>query len=129
MVKYMLNHGQSLDGVFRALADPTRRAMVERLSRAPAAVSELAEPHAMSLAAVMQHLQVLEQSGLVRTEKNGRTRTCRIEAAALDLAGKWIADRRALWERRLDRLGEILADSPVSPAPPAPPLGRKKKKS
>jgi len=121
----MLNHEASLDGVFRALADPTRRAMVERLSRAPAAVSELAQPHAMSLAAVMQHLQVLQQTGLVRTEKIGRTRTCRIEAGALDLAGKWIADRRALWERRLDRLGEILAETP----PPAPAPGRKKKKS
>jgi len=121
----MLNHQANLDGVFRALADPTRRSMVERLSRAPAGVTELAAPLAMSLAAVMQHLQVLEHSGLSRTENRGRVRTCRIESAALNLAERWIADRRALWERRLDRLGEILAEAPA-PAP-APSPGRKKK--
>lgn len=118
----MLNHQRSLDGVFRALSDPTRRAMVERLSHAPAAVTELAAPLSMSLAAVMQHLAVLEQSGLVRSEKIGRTRTCRIDAAALGAAERWIAERRALWERRLDRLGELLTDNP------GPPAGRKKKK-
>lgn len=105
----MLNHQSSLDGVFRALADPTRRAMVERLSQSPAAVSELAAPLSISLAAVMQHLQVLEASGLVRSQKVGRTRTCRIDPGALSLAEKWISDRRALWERRLDRLGEVLS--------------------
>ncbi|MES1209245.1 MAG: metalloregulator ArsR/SmtB family transcription factor [Pseudomonadota bacterium] len=123
----MLNHQRSLDGVFRALADPTRRAMVERLSRAPAAVTELAAPLSMSLAAVMQHLAVLEQSGLVRTEKIGRTRTCRIDAAGLGAAEKWIADRRALWERRLDRLGEILTET-TSPPAGSPPATRKKRK-
>jgi DNA-binding transcriptional ArsR family regulator len=119
----MLNHQPSLDGLFRALADPTRRSMVERLSHAPAAVTELAAPLSISLAAVMQHLQVLEQSGLVRTEKIGRTRTCRIDPAALGAAEKWIADRRALWERRLDRLGEVLAET-ASPRD----AGRKKKR-
>jgi DNA-binding transcriptional ArsR family regulator len=111
----MLNHQPTLDGLFRALADPTRRALVDRLSRAPAAVSQLAAPLSISLAAVMQHLQVLEQSGLVRTEKVGRTRTCRVDAAGLSMAEKWIADRRALWERRLDRLGEVLAERKKKP--------------
>jgi len=125
IVKPVLDYVPDLDRVFHALADPGRRLMVERLSRAPAGVTELAAPLAMSLAAVMQHLQVLEHSGLVRTEKRGRVRTCRIESAALNLAERWIADRRALWERRLDRLGEILAEAPA-PAP-APSPGRKKK--
>jgi DNA-binding transcriptional ArsR family regulator len=103
--------------VFGALGDPTRRALVERLSRGPMSVSELGAPFDISLAAVVQHLQVLEQSGLVRTKKIGRVRTCRIEPAGLDIAAAWIAERRQLWERRLDRLGELLAAKP--PAPPA----------
>jgi DNA-binding transcriptional ArsR family regulator len=95
--------------MFQALGDPSRRAMVERLSRGPASVSELAEPLSMSLSAVVQHLHVLETSGLVRTEKVGRVRTCRIEPAALRTAEEWITARRASWERRLDRLGDFLA--------------------
>ena len=82
--------------------------MVERLSRGPASVSELARPLAMSLPAVLQHLQVLEASGIVRTEKIGRTRTCTIEPEALSVAEQWIGERRSLWERRLDRLGDYL---------------------
>jgi DNA-binding transcriptional ArsR family regulator len=105
----MLNHPKALDLVFQALADPTRRVMVERLSRGPATVSELAQPLTMSLPAVMQHLQVLEASGLVRSEKAGRVRTCRIEPKALTNAEQWFAGRRASWERRLDRLGALLA--------------------
>jgi DNA-binding transcriptional ArsR family regulator len=104
----MLNH--SLDLVFQALADPGRRAMVERLSRGPASVGELRKPLAMSLPAVLQHLRVLEASGLVRSTKIGRVRTCRIEPERLRLAEDWIGGRRALWERRLDRLGEFLAE-------------------
>ncbi len=100
----------SLDPVFQALADPTRRSIVERLSRGPASVSELAQPLAMSLSAVVQHLAVLEASGLVRSEKTGRVRTCRIEPAALKSAEDWIGARRAEWERRLDRLAEYLAE-------------------
>lgn len=96
--------------MFQALADPSRRAMVERLSRGPASVSELAKPLAMSLPAVFQHLQVLQASGLVRSEKVGRVRTCRIEQAALRTTEHWIAERRAGWERRLDRLGAYLAE-------------------
>jgi DNA-binding transcriptional ArsR family regulator len=104
----MLNYSGTLDRVFQALADPARRIMVERLSRGPAPVKELARPLAMSLPAVMQHLQVLESSGLIRSRKDGRVRTCRIEPTALRTAGDWITARRATWERRLDRLGEYL---------------------
>ena len=111
----MLNQSAPLDLMFQALADPTRRFMVERLSRGPASVSELAKPLAMSLPAVVQHLQVLQASGLVRSEKVGRVRTCRIEPAALRTAEEWIAARRAIWERRLDRLGEYLAAQPDEP--------------
>lgn len=110
MVKQMLEQRSPLDRVFHALSDPSRRAMIERLSRGPASVSELAEPFDMTLAAVVQHLQVLEHSGVVRTEKVGRVRTCRIEPAVLGTAEDWIAKRRALWGRRLDSLGELLAE-------------------
>jgi DNA-binding transcriptional ArsR family regulator len=106
----MLNLSPALDRVFQALADPARRGMVDRLTRGPASVSELAEPLSMSLPAVLQHLQVLEQSGLVRSEKAGRVRTCHIEPKALRTAEDWIARRRAYWERRLDRLGAYLAE-------------------
>jgi len=97
-----------LNLTFQALADPTRRAMVERLSRGPASVSDLAKPLAMSLPAVVQHLQVLEASGLVRTEKVGRVRTCQIVPAALSQAEQWINQRRVSWQQRLDRLGAVL---------------------
>jgi DNA-binding transcriptional ArsR family regulator len=106
----MLNKQIELDSMFQALADPSRRIMVERLCRGPASVSELAEPLAMSLPAVVQHLQVLEASGLIRSEKVGRVRTCHIELAALQTAEQWIMDRRKNWERRLDRLGDFLAE-------------------
>jgi len=98
--------------MFQALADPTRRSMVERLSRGPASVSELAKPLPISLPAVVQHLQVLEQSGLVRSEKVGRVRTCTLDSGALSLAEQWINDRRTQWVRRLDRLGDFLAANP-----------------
>src|SRR5213596_4408304 len=111
----MLNQSAALDQVFQALADPSRRAMVERLSRGPASVSELARPLAMSLPAVVQHLQVLETSGLVRSEKVGRVRTCRIEPAALRPVERWIGARRSSWERRLDSLGEYLAEGNDEP--------------
>jgi DNA-binding transcriptional ArsR family regulator len=108
----MLNSQPQLDLVFQALSDPTRRAIVERLGRGPASVSQLAEPFAMTLPAVFQHLQVLEASGLVRSEKVGRVRTCRIDSPTLRTAEGWIAERRTTWERRLDRLGEVLAEQP-----------------
>jgi DNA-binding transcriptional ArsR family regulator len=109
----MLNHPQ-LDLVFQALADPTRRDMVERLGRGPQSVSELAAPLDMSLPAVLQHLQVLEASGLVSSEKTGRVRMCRIEPKVMETAESWFARRRAVWERRFDRLGEFLAEEAES---------------
>jgi DNA-binding transcriptional ArsR family regulator len=98
-----------IDQVFHALGDPTRRALVQKISEGPVTVSQLAEPLPISLAAVVQHLQVLEESGLVRTEKLGRVRTCRIDPAGLSAAEHWIRDRRSEWERRFDRLGDFLA--------------------
>jgi DNA-binding transcriptional ArsR family regulator len=108
----MLNQSPRLDLVFHALADPTRRAMVDRLSRGPASVTALADPLAMSLPAVLQHLHVLEASGLVRSEKVGRVRTCQVEPLALGAAERWISERRGIWEQRLDRLGTYLAEHP-----------------
>jgi DNA-binding transcriptional ArsR family regulator len=99
-----------LDLAFQALADPSRRAMVDRLAQGPATVSELAGPLAMSLPGVMQHLKVLEASGLVVSEKVGRVRTCRIEPAGLTAAEAWIARQRAVWKGRLDRLEAYLRD-------------------
>jgi DNA-binding transcriptional ArsR family regulator len=104
---------RNLDLTFQALADPTRRAMVERLAKGPASVSELAQPFAMSLPAVVQHLQLLEASGLVASQKVGRVRTCRMEPAAMSLAEHWINQRRSDWECRLDRLGEHLKQHPL----------------
>ena len=107
----MLNYVPALDLTFQALADPARRAMVARLVEGPASVSELARPLDMTLSAVVQHLQVLETSGLVRSEKAGRVRTCRIDPMVLSQAEAWIAERRATWERRFDRLGAYLAET------------------
>jgi DNA-binding transcriptional ArsR family regulator len=104
----MLNQSLDLDRVFHALADPARRAMVERLSLGPAPVSELARPLPMSLPAAMQHLGVLEAAGLVRSTKTGRVRTCAIEPRALSQVEHWINARRVEWGHRLDRLGEYL---------------------
>ena len=105
----MLNRSAALDLAFQALANSTRRGIIERLTREPVSVSELARPLTMTLPAVMQHLAVLEASGLVRSEKTGRVRTCRINPEALSLAERWINDRRQEWERRLYRLGDYLA--------------------
>ena len=116
MLNYHTRTSPPLDLLFHALADPTRRRMVERLTRGPASVKELAQPLEMSLPAVLQHLGVLEASGLVRSEKVGRVRTCRIEAGALRTAEQWISERRTTWERRLDRLGEFLAEQDEPPS-------------
>jgi DNA-binding transcriptional ArsR family regulator len=99
-----------IDRVFQALGDATRRAMMQRLSSGPMSVSRLAEPFEMSLAAVVQHLQILEEAGLVRTEKVGRVRSCRIDAAGLEAAQQWLQALRPEWERRLDILGDILEE-------------------
>jgi DNA-binding transcriptional ArsR family regulator len=104
-----------LDRVFHALADGTRRDMVERLIRGPATVGELAQPFTFSLSAVMQHLQVLEACGLIRSEKVGRVRTCHIEPDVLRMAEDWIVRQRTSWEQRLDRLGDYLAEQSDAP--------------
>ena len=105
-------HAQTVDvnRIFQALGDATRRRMIERLSEGPVSVSELARPLGVSLAAVVQHLQLLEECSLVRSEKVGRTRLCRMESAGLRAVEKWVTERRATWERKFDRLGDLLAD-------------------
>jgi DNA-binding transcriptional ArsR family regulator len=105
----MPNQSAQLDRVFHALSDPTRRAIVTRLIRGPASVSELAKPFSMALPSLLQHVQVLEESRLIRTEKAGRVRTCEIQPLALDASGDWLARQRALWEGRLDRMEAYVA--------------------
>jgi DNA-binding transcriptional ArsR family regulator len=100
----------NIDRVLHALGDPTRRAIVEKISKGPTTVSDIAKPLDITLAAVIQHLQVLEESGLVQTRKAGRVRTCTIEPAGLSILERWIADRRSTWERRFDRLGDLLVE-------------------
>jgi DNA-binding transcriptional ArsR family regulator len=117
IVKSVLNYSQNLDPAFRALADPTRRAILARLSQGPASVKEIAEPLPMSLPAVMQHLAVLEASGLVASDKQGRVRTCRLEAEALIACERWLKERRAEWESRLDRLEAYLEEIKAKEAP------------
>jgi DNA-binding transcriptional ArsR family regulator len=121
----MLNN-HAVDRVFHALGEPVRRALVERLSAGPSSVSDLAQPFDLTLAAIVQHLQVLEESGLVRSEKVGRVRTCRLDQGGLKLAERWISERRTLWERRLDRLGALLAED--EPPKKTPPIKTKKGK-
>jgi DNA-binding transcriptional ArsR family regulator len=100
----------SVDGVFHALGDPTRRAILERISEGPISVSSLAKPLSITLAAAVQHVQVLEKSGLVHSTKVGRVRTCRMEAKGLSVVEQWINARRSLWEKRFDRLGDLLTE-------------------
>src|ERR671922_796404 len=115
MLKYSRPDPLPVDVIFHALSDSNRRAMIDRLLDGPASVSELARPLSISLPAVVQHLQVLEGSGLVRSEKVGRVRICRIEGAALQPAERWMAERRRFWERGLDRLGDYLTENPETP--------------
>jgi DNA-binding transcriptional ArsR family regulator len=110
----MINNVAELDRLFRGLADPTRRQVVERLSHGELSVSQLADPLAMSLPAVMQHVRLLEASGVVRSEKVGRVRTCRLQPAALQLAVEWVSERQNEWESRLDRLGTYLETTETS---------------
>jgi DNA-binding transcriptional ArsR family regulator len=111
----MLDQSSQLDRIFHALSDPTRRAVLDRLARGPASVSELAAPFETTLASVVQHVQVLEASGLIASEKIGRIRTCRISADAVARAESWLSERRALWETRFDRLGALVEGE--APAP------------
>lgn len=115
----MLQHSP-VDTIFQALADPTRRAMVERLAAGPASVSDLAAPFPVSLSAIGQHLHVLEDSGLVRTDKVGRVRTVQLVPDRLAAAERWFAGHRARWEQRLDRLGALLDEPEDEPEPPPP---------
>ncbi len=107
----MSDNKPNVHRIFHALGDPTRRTIMEKLSEGPISVSQLAEPLEVTLAAVVQHLQVLEESGLVRTEKVGRVRTCRLDPKGLDAVEKWIDERRSVWEKRLNRLGDLLAET------------------
>lgn len=108
MVRRMAEHDSDLTGVFRALSDPTRRAVLERLSRGPATTSDLARPFKMALPSFCQHLEVLEEGGLVRSRKEGRVRTYRLAPEPLTAAEDWMAAQRAAWERRLDQLDDVL---------------------
>lgn len=122
----MLNHraaAPDLDQLFHSLADPTRRGMVERLGKKPLSVGELAEPLKMSLPAVMQHLKVLEASGLVRSEKQGRVRTCRLEESALHAVQRWVNGRIQQWNDDLDRLEASLETEPAAPTQKKKPKG------
>jgi DNA-binding transcriptional ArsR family regulator len=110
MVQY-----QHLDRAFAALSDPTRRGILDRLGRGPASIGELAAPLKMTLTGLKKHVRILEDAQLLTTEKIGRVRQCRIETAALKTAEEWITTRRSTWERRLDRLGDYLADNPQPP--------------
>lgn len=111
MLNYCEPVDREVDLIFQALGDPTRRLMLDRLSHGPASVSELARPLEMSLPAVVQHLHVLEGSGLVRSRKVGRVRTCSLEPAAVSRAESWLSQRRRFWEESLDRLGQYLAET------------------
>ena len=106
----MANYTNNLDTIFHALADPTRRSVIERLSRGPASVSELAQPFAIALPSFLQHLKVLEACGLLRSQKVGRVRTCQIEPQALEMTEDWLVEQRSLWEQRLDQLDSYLLD-------------------
>ena len=108
----MAKHDPQLDRLFHALSDPTRRSFVERLVDGPLSVTELAAPTGMALPTVMRHLAVLEETGLVESEKSGRTRICRVSPQPLSRAGTWIEDQRRIWEARLDRLEDYLATLP-----------------
>lgn len=122
----MVKYSKQLDMAFQALADATRRDILDRLSQGPASVSELAKPYASSLAAIHQHVQVLEASGLVLTEKRGRTRECRISSEAVQRVENWLSERRQLWDRRFDRLGQLLETNNTVAAGRAKPAAKRR---
>ena len=107
----MAQHQQQLNGIFQALADPTRRAVVGRLGRGPASISELAKPFDMALPSFMKHVRLLEESGLIRTHKAGRVRTCTLEAAPFAVVESWLSAQRAVWEGRTDRLEQFVLNA------------------
>jgi DNA-binding transcriptional ArsR family regulator len=110
IIRQMPNKQNQLDHVFHALADPTRRAVLERLSRGPASVMELAEPFNMALPSFVQHLNVLEQSGLISSKKAGRIRTCKIAPQSMKNAERWLTEQREFWERRLNQLDDYVRE-------------------
>lgn len=110
LLSHMTKHDPGLDAFFHAMADPTRRAVVERLTLGPATVSDLAAPHGIALPTFLKHLRVLEDSGLVRSQKKGRVRTCHIEAEPLAAAEQWLGRQRRIWESRLDRLDALVRE-------------------
>src|SRR5579871_6863517 len=116
IVSSMANHSPHLDNVFSALADPTRRAIIARLSQGEASVGELAQPFDMALPSLMKHIRVLEAGGLVSSEKHGRVRTCRLMPGTIKGAENWLAEQRAIWEARLDRLESYVATLEKKPA-------------
>jgi DNA-binding transcriptional ArsR family regulator len=103
----MAHYSERLDGIFQAMADPTRRAVLQRLSRGPASISELAEPFDMALPSFMKHIRLLEDSGCIRTRKEGRVRTCGIGRKSFAVAEGWLSAQRSLWEARTDRLEQF----------------------
>lgn len=107
----MAQHSETLDGVFVALADPTRRAVIRRLGRGPASVGELAGEFPMTLPSFMKHVRTLEANGLIRTHKSGRVRTCDLERERLALVDGWLAEQRRIWEERTDRLEHYVTDT------------------
>jgi DNA-binding transcriptional ArsR family regulator len=117
----MLERSDTLDKAFHALSDSTRRRLLEQLARGPASVSELAKPYSSTLAAIHQHVQVLEASGLITTEKVGRSRMCRISAEAFGRVERWLSERREFWEGRFDRLGQLLEEAESQHDLPRPP--------
>lgn len=108
IVSHMDNYGASLDLIFHALADPTRRAIVQRLGKGPATVTELAQPFAMALPSLMKHVGVLEVAGLLRSEKTGRVRTCVLERRQLAAVDRWLGEQRAVWQARYGNLDALL---------------------
>lgn len=100
----MAQHSEQLNGIFQALADPTRRAVLGRLGKGPASISELAKPFDMALPSFMKHIQLLEESGWIRTRKEGRVRTCALQKKPFAAVETWLAEQRSLWEGRTDRL-------------------------
>lgn len=108
ILSFMEQYQNQLDGIFQALADPTRRAVIGRLGRGPASVGDLAQPFAMALPSFMKHIHMLEESGLIRTSKSGRVRTCEIDKARFAAIDGWLADQRRIWEERTDRLEQFV---------------------
>lgn len=104
----MENYSSELDGLFQALADPTRRAVLGRLGHGAASISDLAEPFDMALPSFMKHVRFLEESGLIRTQKQGRVRTCTLERARFAMLENWLSEQRAIWEARTDRLEQLV---------------------